>query len=67
MILPAASRELDIHLTGLPYFVKFNLNDNADAKQQVGTFLATRKYLTTHNITPTQYVDARVLGRVYYK
>jgi hypothetical protein len=67
MILPAASRELDVHLTGVPYFVKFNLNDNADAKQQIGTFLATRKYLLAHSITPTQYVDARVSGRVYYK
>lgn len=65
--LPSASEELDVHINGVPYFVKFNLNDNSDASQQIGTFLAARQYLSQNNITPSQYIDARVLGRVYYK
>lgn len=67
MDLPPASRELDVHLAGLPYYVKFNLNDSGNAKQQVGTFLATKQYLSSQGVTPSQYIDARVPGRVYYK
>ncbi len=67
MVLPAESRELDVYIAGQPYYVKFNLNDDQDAGQQIGTYLAAARYLKNKNITPKQYIDARVLGRVYYK
>lgn len=66
MVLPAASRELDVHLAGQPYFVKFNL-ENDDARQQAGTFLATQAELKREHTTPSQYVDVRVDGRAYYR
>jgi hypothetical protein len=66
MNLPPASSELDVHITGRPYFVKFNLQ-NPDARQQAGTFLATIAQLQRQHITPSQYVDVRVEGRAYYR
>ncbi len=66
LTLPAAASELDVHLVGQPYFVKFNLEAN-DARQQVGTLLATQAQLQKQHITPAQYVDVRVDGRAYYQ
>jgi hypothetical protein len=65
LVLPAASSELDVHLTGQPYYIKYNLENN-DPAQQAGTFLATINNLKKQNITPSQYVDVRVDGRAYY-
>ena len=66
MTLPAAASELDVHLSGQPYFVKFNL-ESSNARGQAGTFLATIAQLRRQNITPGQYIDVRVDGRAYYK
>ncbi len=66
MTLPAAASELDVHLAGQPYFVKFNL-ESGDPKGEAGTFLATIMQLQHQHITPSQYVDVRVSGRAYYK
>ncbi len=66
MTLPAAASELDVHISGQPYFVKFNLENN-DPREQAGTFLATINQLHRQNVTPSQYVDVRVDGRAYYK
>lgn len=59
------SRELDVSIAGQAYIVKFNLQ--GDDKEQVGSYLALRQYLSQNKITPTQYVDVRVSGRAYYK
>lgn len=67
MTLPAQTRELDVYVAGEPYFVKFNLEDNTDADQQIGTYFATRQYLTENQITPSQYINVMVVGRVYYQ
>jgi hypothetical protein len=67
MTLPITSRELDVYLVGLPYYVKFNLADYVSINQQIGTYFATRNYLIKNNIIPTQYIDARSQGRVFYK
>jgi hypothetical protein len=64
--LPAGSSELDAHVTGKPYFVKFNLENN-DPQQQAGTYLAAISQLTSQGKQPTSYVDVRVDGRAYYK
>ncbi len=66
MVLPSASSELDVHLVGQPYFIKFNL-ETGDARQQSGTFLATQAHLSSQGVTPAQYIDVRVEGRAYYK
>lgn len=67
LVLPPATRELDVHLSGQPYYVKFDLNDSTAAAQQVGGFLAMRQYLAGKGTTPAQYIDARLPGRIYYK
>lgn len=66
MVLPAGSSELDVHLAGQPYFIKFNLHNN-DPRQQVGTFLAAIANLQRNHSMPSQYVDVRVDGRAYYQ
>lgn len=66
MSLPPAASELDVRLSGQPYFIKFNLEDD-QPREQVGTFLATIAQLKRQNIAPAQYVDVRVPGRAYYK
>lgn len=67
LTLPAnAAQELDVAIAGKPYYVKFNLHDPTSARQQVGTYLATANNLERQNITPSQYIDVRVLGRSYY-
>jgi hypothetical protein len=64
LTLPQGTSELDVRISGKPYFIKFNLENSVN--QQVGTFLAVNKYLTVHTITPSQYIDVRVAGRAYY-
>lgn len=66
LTLPAASSELDVHVIGANYFIKFNLAVT-DARQEAGTYLAVRNYLASHKQTPLAYVDVRVPGRAYYK
>jgi hypothetical protein len=66
LTLPPAASELDVHLVGQPYLVKFNLQ-TSDAREQAGTFLATASYLDKQNTTPGEYVDVRVDGRAYFK
>ncbi|MEO5627942.1 MAG: hypothetical protein ABIQ89_03565 [Candidatus Saccharimonadales bacterium] len=63
--LPAAANEFDIKLAGLPYFVKFNLT--SDAREAVGSLLATKRQLESMNATPAQYIDVRIAGRAYYQ
>jgi hypothetical protein len=66
LTLPAAASELDVQIAGQPYSAKFNLESN-DARQQVGTLLATMAQLQSQHIVPSQYIDVRVDGRAYYK
>lgn len=65
LVLPAASSELDVYLTGKPYYAKVNLQ--GDARLQAGTLVATAKQFEKDKVTPMQYVDVRVPGRAYYK
>lgn len=66
LTLPAGTSELDAAIGGHGYIVKFNLANNT-ARQQAGTFLATKARLESQQITPSQYIDVRVDGRAYYK
>jgi hypothetical protein len=64
--LPPESRELHARLTGEGYLVKFNLMAGK-AREQVGALLATQSELGKKGIKPGEYVDLRVIGKVYYK
>lgn len=66
MDLPAGKNELDVRISGKPYLVKFNL-ESGTARQQAGTFLATKAELERRHTTPSRYIDVRVDGRAYYK
>lgn len=65
LVLPAAAYELDVYISGSPYYVKFNLQE--DPLQQAGTFIATKDRLTNDKVKVGEYIDVRVLGRSYYK
>lgn len=65
--LPAGTSELDAKIAGQPYYVKFNLQTPPDARQQSGTFLATKAMLERKNTPPSKYIDVRVEGRAYYQ
>jgi len=65
LTLPAGSYELDVAIAGQPYYVKFNLEN--DALQQAGAFLATQNRLKIDKVTPATYIDVRVPDRAYYK
>lgn len=66
MTLPANNSELNVRVEGKPYMIKFNLQDDT-AREQAGTAIAVMNYLNRKNIQPSQYIDARVAGRAYYK
>jgi hypothetical protein len=67
IVLPSASFEVDIYISGKPYFVKFNMQDANGALQQAGAYVAVAQSLAGKNITPSQYIDVRIDGRAYYK
>lgn len=67
IVLPSASFEIDMYITGKPYFVKFNTHDANGALQQAGAYIAVAQDLAGKNITPSQYIDVRIDGRAYYK
>lgn len=63
--LPNSTNELDVYPSGQSYYVRFNMQQ-ADARQQAGSYLAVRAALQKQNVTPAKYVDVRVDGRAYY-
>lgn len=62
VVLPVAANEIHVYLEGIEYFVKFDLS--GDVRRQVGSLLATIRDESI-NITPQQYIDVRVDGRVF--
>jgi cell division septal protein FtsQ len=65
LILPPLAQELDLRTSDKSYYVKFYLA--GDVQQQAGQFLATRHQLDSTNVQPTEYLDVRVPGKVFYK
>lgn len=55
--------EVDVRLKGKPYYLKFNIAE--DAKRQSGAAVAVIKQLGT--TSPHEYIDLRVPGKAYYK
>jgi hypothetical protein len=67
IVMPAAAFEVDMYISGKPYYVKFNMQDSNGALQQAGSFVSVSQNLAGKNITPSQYIDVRIDGRAYYK
>jgi hypothetical protein len=69
MIMPAGASELHVYVNEAPYYIKYNIQDEAGeaAEVQTGTYLAVRKYLSDKARQPAQYIDVRLQGRAYYK
>jgi hypothetical protein len=65
LTLPPVAQEIDLRTTDQPYYVKFYFG--GDVLQQTGQFLAARKNLSKTNQVPSQYLDVRVSGKIFYK
>lgn len=63
--LPPIINEFHIKLKDQSYVVKFDMQN--DPRTSAGAFLSFKKQLDTDNITPSEYVDARLEDRIYYK
>jgi hypothetical protein len=65
LTLPQGTNELYLKANGAGYQVKFNLHGNA--REEAGTYLATKQYLEGQKKTPGQYIDVRVENKAYYR
>lgn len=65
IILPLSPEEADLYTQDQPYFVKFYLA--GDPNIQIGQFLAARRNFSQNNIRPTDYLDVRISGKIFYK
>lgn len=65
LILPIAPNEVRLRITGRPYFVKFNLEN--DPRLSAGAFLALKKQFDTQNSQPSEYIDLRLDEKAFYK
>jgi len=65
LTLPAKPGELDLRAGDQGYYVKFFLN--GDAAQQIGQFLAARHQFAASGPQPSEYLDVRVPGKIFYK
>lgn len=63
--IPSASRQLYVQQKGKAYIIRFSFE--ADVLQQAGELIATTRKLDSMKVTPAEYIDVRVPGRVYYK
>lgn len=61
LTLPRSANQLDVKPSGLGYYVKMDIS--ADARLQIGSFLAVKEQGTT----PSEYMDVRVPEKVFYK
>ncbi|HSX18259.1 MAG TPA: hypothetical protein VLE51_02820 [Candidatus Saccharimonadales bacterium] len=65
LTLPQLAQEVDMRTADRGYFVKFYLG--GDGLLQAGQFLASRRQFDQTSTQPSQYLDVRVPGKVYYK
>ncbi len=65
LVLPQGTSELQAHINGVGYYVRFNLHGNA--REEAGAYLAVKQYLDSNHKTPGSYVDVRVENKAYYK
>ncbi len=65
LVLPAQPQELQLRTKDSGYYVKFYLG--GDALQETGQFLAARHHFSQIHQPPSQYLDVRVSGKIFYK
>ncbi|HEV2413044.1 MAG TPA: hypothetical protein VGS28_04570 [Candidatus Saccharimonadales bacterium] len=66
VVFPQTStREIDVYLVGRSFYAKVDLDSSP--VQQAGEIVQAVDYLQTHNSLPSQYIDVRVDGRVFYQ
>jgi len=65
LTLPTGSTELQVHMAGVGYYVRFNLHGNA--REEAGAYIATKQYLDSNHKSAGEYVDVRVENKVYIK
>lgn len=65
LVLPPRAEELDLKTADKPYLVKFYLA--GDPLVQTGQFLAARNQFSKTHQDPSQYLDVRVTGKIFYK
>ncbi len=65
LILPSAAQELDLRTADQGYYVKFYLG--GDPMVQTGQFLAARHQFSQGAPGPSQYLDVRIAGKIFYK
>jgi hypothetical protein len=63
--LPALPQEFDLYTTDKTYYTKFYLG--GDPVVQAGQFLAARNQFAQQKSDPSQYLDVRVAGKIFYK
>lgn len=63
--LPPIVGRLELRVQGAPYLVRMTMRQ--PPAEQIGSYLATRASLVEKGITPAEYIDVRVSGRIYYK
>jgi len=63
--LPNAAQEIDLRTKDKNYFIKFYLA--GDSLVQTGQFLAARHQFLLNHHDPTQYLDVRIVGKIFYK
>jgi|GEM_PF-593084 len=66
LILAKQPHEIDLKESGRGYYVKFLL-DNNSLLSQYGALRAAQNNFKAKNIVPTEYIDARLGEKIYYK
>jgi hypothetical protein len=65
LTLPNQPEELDLRTSDQPYYVKFYLG--GDPIIQSGQFLSSRAHFLSSGSPPSQYLDVRINGKIFYK
>lgn len=65
LTLPAAPQELQLRTKDAAYYVKFYLG--GDPMQETGQYLAARAHFIQTHQPPSEYLDVRVPGKIFYK
>jgi hypothetical protein len=63
--LPPRAEEVDLATKDQPYYVKFYLG--GDPLVEAGQFLAARHQFETSGTQPSEYLDVRVPGKIFFK
>lgn len=65
LTLPPKAQDLDLRTSDKDYYTKFFLG--GDVYRQTGQFLAARHQFVASGTGPAEYLDVRVLGKIYYR